>query len=58
MKEQKEFMIAVSNNLVTANTFDSIESAEDYINSKAWYLLINLIGLTIQMMKNNETESK
>lgn len=51
-----KFSIAIQNHIISEKTFDSLEKAEKYIGSRPWELIINLIGLTCQMMQNNETK--
>lgn len=51
-----KFSIAVNNQIVSEKTFSTIEQAEKYIKSRPWDLIINLMGLTIKIMKENETK--
>lgn len=48
------YKIAVSNNILSDKAFETLKKAEEYITSRPWDLIINLIGLTYQMMKENE----
>ena len=53
---ETKFRIAINNQIISEKTFDSLAEAEKYIGSRPWELIINLIGLTYQIMHNNETK--
>lgn len=53
-KENKTFLIGLAGSIVSEKKFKSLESAEKYIASKPWELIINLVGTTIKLMKENE----
>ena len=50
------YEIAVGNLIMSDKAFTTKEMAEEYIASKPWDLIINLIGLTYQTMNENETK--
>lgn len=53
-KETKTFRIGLAGSIISEKTFKSLETAEKYIASKPWDLIINLVGTTIELMKENE----
>lgn len=53
-KETKTFRIGLAGSIVSEKTFKSLESAEKYIASKPYDLIINLVGTTIKLMKEDE----
>lgn len=50
------FAVGVQNQIVSEKTFSTLEQAEKYIKSRPWDLIVNLMGLTYQIMKENETK--
>lgn len=45
---EQEFLIVVSNAIMTELEFKDFQSAEDYIAARPWDLIINLLGYTIE----------
>lgn len=52
--EETKFRIGLAGQIVSEEIFTTLEDAENYISNKSWELIINLIGTTIQIMKENE----
>ena len=48
------FEVAVNNQIMSDKAFATKEEAEEYIASRPWDLIINLMGLTFQIMQDNE----
>lgn len=48
------FKIAVGGNIMSDKAFATKEEAEEYIASRPWDLIINLMGLTYQIMNEHE----
>lgn len=49
-----KFHILVQNYIVSEKTFDKLEKAEKYINSKPWELIINVTSLTLKLVQQHE----
>lgn len=50
--EEKTYFIGLAGQIISENQFDSKDDAEDYIASRPWDLIINLVGTTIKLMQN------
>ncbi len=50
------YRVAVGRYIVTEETFRTIETAEDYINSKPYELIINTILILLENEKQAKTE--
>lgn len=51
VRNDKKFLIAITNQIVSRNVFDTVEEARAYIQSKPWELILNA---TAVMMKRLE----
>ena len=57
-KDEQVFKIAIGDKIASVETFDSLDEAEKYIEIKPWELLINLIFITNEMLKNYENDNQ
>lgn len=57
-KDEHEFKIAIGDKIASIETFKTLNDAEEYIESKPWELLINLIFITNEMIKNYEDNNQ
>lgn len=53
-KEKKKFHIGLAGAIVSAKEFSKIESAEKYIASRPWELILGIVGRTYEIMQENE----
>lgn len=54
--DKKMYKIAVGDAIISNNEFTSVKDAKNYIDSKPYEILVNLICLTNERMKNYETK--
>lgn len=55
-KETKDFRVALGNAFVSEQVFDTLEQAQEYINTPTWEMIINTTCLIMQKIKENETK--
>lgn len=56
-RAKNEVIICVGNHIVSSVKFKTLKDAKDYTERKPWELLVNVICLTFQKMKDYEKES-
>lgn len=49
--------IAVGEHFVSEKEFSSLNAAEMYISKRPWEIIVNLMLVTVEMHKHNESES-
>lgn len=54
-KSEKEVFICVGNQLASSKNFKDLKQAKNYIARKPWELLVNVMCIVNQKMKNHET---
>lgn len=55
---KKYYQIAIGNSIMSPKKFNKKYKAELYIMLKPWELITNVIGLTIQISKEKDYETK
>lgn len=55
---ENKFLIGAFGMIVSSKEFETLQDAEDYINSKPWELIINLSTLAFKKLQEYETEQK
>ena len=53
-KEKKKFYIGLAGAIISEKVFSKIESAEKYIESRPWELILGIVGRTFEIMQENE----
>lgn len=53
-ENENKFYVLVQNYVVSEKTFDKLNDAERYINSKPWELIINVTSLTQKLVQQHE----
>lgn len=48
--------IAIRNNIIVRDEFDTVQAAKDYIDEKPWKLLVNTILFIAEDVKNNKLQ--
>lgn len=57
VKKDRKVFVAVGNNIVTHSTFDRVEQAKKYIDSKPWELILNTCAVMQSMLKQMEEQT-
>ena len=53
-KEKKKFHIGLAGAIISEKVFSKMESAEKYIASRPWELILGIVGRTFEIMQENE----
>ena len=51
VRNDKKYLIAITNQIVSRNVFDTVEEARAYIQSKPWELILNATAVMMKHLK-------
>lgn len=53
-KEKKQYRIGLAGAIISEKVFTKNETAEKYIASRPWELILGIVGRTFEIMQENE----